>query len=472
MGKWIVRAMALAIAGILLLGLIMPAFAEEISAEETAPSTEGFTPIYTAEDLQAMAQNPSGNYVLKNDIDMTGVDWKPVDFTGIFDGEGHALLNLELKQLGDKTAPSYDGNRKEYEASYAGLFGTLVNAQVRNLKLVGIKGIVEADVPVFVGGIAGYCYDSTITQCQVIGRMELRAYNQIFGLGGIVGYGRGVIDSCKVDAIMICVDTDAQTKDEQFLGGIYSTGFIDVTNCNVKIRGFVSEHGYAHNGGITGMFMQHPLGTGKLGTMTHNYVSGYIKFFEDNRDRRAYCAPFAGEMLVSSYVMHHNMQKFTRDEVRKYDQELRPCMCENPDIREYTTYSRCAKQKYGRTNWECWTCGFQEDYAYTLITHKVTNWEVVEAATEQKEGLSRGNCDDCGLEQTRVDPVVVPEETEPETVPVVAATEPVPAVSEEEQAAVRSKIGFLLIVLGIAVVLLTAIMGYLIYELIKTSKQK
>ena len=89
----------------LLCAVTIPALAEETAIE-----------IHTVEDLFAMAQNPAGSYVLMKDLDMAGVPWKSLDFTGKFDGNGHALLNLFLSQPGEETPDSCDGNRKLYES--------------------------------------------------------------------------------------------------------------------------------------------------------------------------------------------------------------------------------------------------------------------------------------------------------------------------------------------------------------------
>jgi hypothetical protein len=60
--------------------------------------------ISTAEDLQAfpavMKENPTGHYVLTNDIDMNGVAYSndaTVPFAGTFDGQGYSIFNMYTK---------------------------------------------------------------------------------------------------------------------------------------------------------------------------------------------------------------------------------------------------------------------------------------------------------------------------------------------------------------------------------------
>ena len=459
------RVFSLVLLFVLLMSLALPGLAAE--------DGDDIIYIHTAQDLQAMRDNPSGHYVLAEDLDMTGIPWEPVDFSGVFDGADHGILNLELSQPGDSWAEVLDGNRKAYQSRFAGLFGKLENAEVRNLWLMNVRSVLSCDDPIFIGGVAGYSYESKITNCTITGVLELRAHNQIFGVGGVVGYGSGEVSSCDIQVTLICVDTDRETKDEQFLGGIYSNGFMDVLHNHVQIHGCVSEHGYAHNGGIVGLYMQKPLGQGKIGQMSYNTVDGEIVFFENNRDRRAYCDAYAGEKLADRYIQLDNRRNFERIELKQYDQEIRPCMCETPDIREWYVASSCKKHRYGHSCAECFSCGYDDLDNYTFITHTVSNWELVEPATEQAEGRSEGICDECGATQTRVEPMLVP--AEPETQPPVVQTQPVEApVTAEQKAdvqAIQGKIGTLLLVLGITLVILIAVVSYLIVDLIKSRRK-
>ena len=59
---------------VLLVTLAVPARGTEPEPAEIA----------TVEDLLAMAENPSGSYILTADLDMTGIPWKSLDFSGAF----------------------------------------------------------------------------------------------------------------------------------------------------------------------------------------------------------------------------------------------------------------------------------------------------------------------------------------------------------------------------------------------------
>ena len=410
----------------ILLALILGLMALPVSANEEPVQ------IHTVEDLLAMAENPGDNYILMDDLDMTDVTWTCPDFSGTFDGNGHAILNLYLSQPGKETALSYDGNKKTYDTYYVGLFGTLRDATVKNLKLINVWGLVDIDKPCFLAGIAGYAENSTISGCTVTGCLELRAFDRQFGVAGVVGYGYGTVENCTVDVTLINTDTDEKTKDEQFMGGIYGTGFMNVLNCQVIIDGYISDHGYVHSGGLVGMHMQYPWGTEVDGTVDGNHVVGKITFFEHNNDRRAYCAAWVGEALTSRSFYGTNTKEFQRDERRTYNIELRPEMCEQPMYSETVTEPSC--NTYGYTTYRCNSCGYTYTDYYTKFVHTVTTWTVKEEPTTEKEGLSVANCDLCGLEFQRTEEKLepVPTTLPPETQAPTTAPEAEPQVQETD----------------------------------------
>ena len=420
--RMLAGALAVLLAGL----LAFPAYAtEETGTQPPVAPVEIFTP----EDLVAIGEDPAGSYILMNDLDMAGVAWKSLDFTGTFDGNGYAILNLELSQPGEERPYSYDGNKKKYETSYVGLFGTLRDAEVKNLKLLGVHGLVQSDEPCYLGGIAGYMEKSVISGCTVSGSLELRAHDRMFGVGGLVGYGAGQIRNCDVDVTLICVDTDETTRDEQFLGGILANGFADIENCRVQIAGFVSEFGYCHNGGLVGMLYHYPLGDWTC-SVTGNRVSGKITFFERNTNRRAYCAALVGEPLTKKWKKSDNTEDFIRDERKTYDVELRPEMCENPVYTETVIPADC--DSYGYTDRTCESCGYTYRNTYKLPEHIPGEYIQVKAPTVEEEGLEVATCP-CGLEYQRTVEKLPPPPTEVPTEPKPTAPAPADPVAEEEE---------------------------------------
>ena len=72
---------------------------------DTQPADAGTasTEIRTVQELVEAAKNPEGNYKLMADLDMSGVEWTPWDFSGTFEGNGHSILNRTFFGLPDLT---------------------------------------------------------------------------------------------------------------------------------------------------------------------------------------------------------------------------------------------------------------------------------------------------------------------------------------------------------------------------------
>lgn len=429
--RW--QRLAIVLAGMLGIFCIMtsPVRASETSGESEAQlliaTRQEMTVIEDAEGLLAMAEDPNGCYVLAADIQMEGVEWKPFAFHGTLDGAGFSLLNLTIGETGEAVRETFDGNMKVYDTYFAGLFDELSEGSISNLKLVNLRIDVETDLPCFVGGFAGYMENATIENCSVQGMLQLRAHDRMFGVGGIIGYGCGEINDCSTDVTLVCIDTDATTKDEQFMGGVCAAGYPDMHRNQIAICGFDSDHGYVHDGGLVGMYMFYPKGKKYRGSITDNYVSGKITFYEDNKNRRAYCNGFIGEIMNWDFENGRNKDDFVRDEVYTYDIDLMPHACENPALREEMIAPGC---EFGYVKYVCETCGYEETDHYTLKAHDY-EWTVVKEATTEEEGLQHGVCRDCGAETEEILPVLPPEPEEPSS-ERVETVENSPAPTEAE----------------------------------------
>lgn len=136
--------------GILILGLHINANAQETSVPD------GYTGIYNIADLSGIRNNPSGKYILMNDIDMTedtkkggdwdsGMGWTPIEeFSGVLDGNGHKIIGMNI----------YTNTDSNTERLFAvGLFAELNNGIVENLGLKDVRINVKAK---YVGSIVGY----------------------------------------------------------------------------------------------------------------------------------------------------------------------------------------------------------------------------------------------------------------------------------------------------------------------------
>ncbi len=424
----------LACAVLLLLIFSVPASA--------ADDTDGdYIEISTAEELMNM--NADGSYRLITDINLDGYDWKPMIFNGKLDGNGCAILNATIKDTGNFVRKTYDGNMIEYDTSFTGFFEILEDgAEVKNLTFLNLRVDVDTDKPCFAGGIAGYMEAASIKNCSLQGIISLKAHEKMFGVGGIIGYGCGSIENTKADVTLVNIDTDATTKDEQFMGGACAAGYPDVKDCDITIMGYDSDHGYVHDGGLIGMYIFYPRGLEYHGTIARNHVTGKIRFFEDNTNRRAYCKGFIGEILIWEFDNIDNYtEEFERDEIFTYDKDILPHECDAPDMEEIITEPSC---EFGYTTYKCKNCGYTETDHYTMKKHSF-EWTVVKEPTESEEGYQTGVCSICGVKgESAIPRIEVPEGVtllEPEEEPLPVVVEEVTPAADEEPAEEKKKGG-------------------------------
>lgn len=331
---------------------------------------QGPIPISRPEDLLLMKQQPGASFVLTQHIDMKGVDYTPFAFAGSLNGAGFAIYNLHIDAPGPERETTKDGNRVPYDTVFAGLFSTLKGARVENLRLVGLEIRVDTPENCFVGGLAGFMQGTTVERVSVQGRLWLSTSGKMGGVGGILGFGDGLIKHSDTRVELGFIDTDRRYPIEQFLGGIVACGYADVDACDTFLRGFASVHGFVHTGGLYGMYHVHDDAVRKQhpGFVTNSTVDGHIRFFENSKRRRAYCRRFVGEPLHRTLVVENNVfTHFLRDEVTSFRKILVPENDENPVYEQAVIPP--TDTDFGYTLHTCAACGyqFQTDFVAPIL---------------------------------------------------------------------------------------------------------
>lgn len=373
------------ILSVLLCGVLLGMFCLPAAAAEPKG-------IATPEDLRAIGENPRGTYRLEADIDLGGMDWVPIPFSGVLDGNGHTLYNLCIRETGAERATSVDGNRKPYDTTYAGLFSVVEGAQIRDLTILGADVEIETDEHCFAAILAGYMKDTTLENCSVEGRVHLYTTNKMVGVGGLVGFGRGEITGCNADVELVFADRSTGIRCEQFLGGMIACGNAALLHNTVNIRGYDSCYGFVHNGGLVGMHYCYD--EAPPTPIVGNTVTGKISFFEKNPQRRAYCDAFGGELLSQPTHFADNQSEFVREEQRDAIGELGPELCENPTYTQETVSPDCTH--WGYTNHVCQTCGYTYRTDYAPPAHIPGEWETLKEPTYEASGQARRSCTVCG----------------------------------------------------------------------------
>ena len=331
---WIQKA-ALLLAALVLAAVPGAAPAESDGAQngqadsQQAAETRAADPVHigSAEELRLLAEQPEGSFVLDGDLDLSGVSWHPIRFAGTLDGGGHVIRGLTVTEFAPETGTTMDGNGKKYPTQLAGFFSVLDHAVLRNIRFEDARVNVRSDEHAFAAVVAAISSHAVLENVSLQGSACLYCGGKMGGVGGLLGFGTGTLRDCTAEVTLIYADTNKTKKCEQFMGGAIANGFVDCYNVSVEIDGYASVYGYAHCGGVIGMFRQNEKRT-KENSVTHIFdcrAGGQITFFEKNSDRRAYCKGIIGERLNKYVKMENNDESaFVRNEIRKYDEILLP----------------------------------------------------------------------------------------------------------------------------------------------------
>lgn len=240
-------------------------FIEPVTHQKTVPA--GYTGIYTAEDLNNVRNNLTGNYILMNDIDLSlYANWNPIGtsnspFKGIFDGNGYVIKNMSVTVT---NATNYVG----------GLFGQIYESIVKNIGMIesNIKAqFTGSGINVCIGGIVGFSSYSSILNCYNTGNINAistassHSFSPFARVGGILGGSsfEGSITSCYNTGYI----SASSTADVVSVGGIVGDSNFSITNCyNIGYASATSSH-TANTGGIAGSC---------LASITNCYNTGHI----------------------------------------------------------------------------------------------------------------------------------------------------------------------------------------------------
>lgn len=169
--------------------------------------------IATPEDFFNMKNNRIGNYVLKNDIDFTGVTFAApfnasIIFTGTFDGQGYSLKNITFSTLVTQT----------------GVFGYVSSGKIENVVIENVSIGTAASplaIPTLsrVGIIAGYVSSSIGSIDNVTVKNSTINYSTTFAsttslvyVGGAVGELRGSMTNVTLENVSVTLEAKSYAK--------------------------------------------------------------------------------------------------------------------------------------------------------------------------------------------------------------------------------------------------------------------
>lgn len=193
--------------------------------------------ISNAQQLNAVRYNLKSNFVLTNDIDLSGYNWVPISkFSGSLDGKGHTIKNLKIDYV-------IENKENKLPESYGvGLFdGIKDSSKIKNINLKAIDINIKNNVKnrsfgFAVGGITSTCENSLIDNCTVSGKIKINDENTYakYAVAGVCGIAdKSSINNCinKVD-INVSISREGHADiiaDSNSVGGISS----DVYNSSI-----------------------------------------------------------------------------------------------------------------------------------------------------------------------------------------------------------------------------------------------
>lgn len=215
--------------------------------------------VRNASDLDCIRYDLSGNYTLRNDIDLTHAilslepwydstnGWNPIGtvdsaFTGSLDGNNNVISNL------------YSRRNAPYPNSFNSLFVKATDAVFKDFNLIN----VDLNVPGGTGtALVHYAGDSNFTNIHATGNVK--------GRGGLVGVGGAYYEDCSfegnVDGVCGTGGLIGRASDWGYGGstGVVSKIFNCYTNINLNAASL--------SGGLTG----------EGGLIDSSYTTGIIK---------------------------------------------------------------------------------------------------------------------------------------------------------------------------------------------------
>ena len=279
-----------------------------------------YTVISTYEGLLSIASNPSGKYVLANDIDCRGELWTAVDtFSGVLDGAGHKIYNFNISDTSATVGFVRQNTGIIQNVSFGELFVNIVRAESSGDKAYGVisginygtitnchilNGTIDTHIEskqdgvtlhIGIGGISGknqgtIMNSSNSADINVYGSADNRntntygdSYSTYYHIGGVTGYNEesGTVICCMNNS-SISMNSYAKspswyecaTRTRSCVGGIVGTnnGSINESTSYTHIGHTGTHHKnyaytYMYNGGAVGV---------NMGTIANSYATGSI----------------------------------------------------------------------------------------------------------------------------------------------------------------------------------------------------
>jgi len=212
--------------------------------ELTAGVNDEYT-IQSPADLQKL-QGSDGTYYLKNDIDMSGVEWTPIsDFSGMLIGNGYAIKNLTINSsssnVGFFAILSGRVQNLKFENAQITVTGSQENVGILCGTLKGdatgitVSGKVIAKGASNVGGIIGYVLknDNNLIMSNLVNKADVSGADRV---GGILGRLNNTFGSSSASTQLSTFKNSGTITGRNNVGGVfgecYARNILTITDCS------------------------------------------------------------------------------------------------------------------------------------------------------------------------------------------------------------------------------------------------
>lgn len=198
--------------------------------------------VSTAAQLNAVRNYPEAYFIQTTDINMSSIsNWEPIGkdsdhcFWGGYDGKGHTISNLRIKNDGSE--------------SYIGLFG-YAGPEIKNLNLENANIVIDlglCDGSIDVGTLAG---NAPVVNCSTSGTITVTG-SDMYGcdLGGIAGKAQGIENSHSD----VTITVNCNGSEDMNIGGLAGE-CIHGSAVNSYFKGVITTSGSCvYVGGIVGI---------------------------------------------------------------------------------------------------------------------------------------------------------------------------------------------------------------------------
>ena len=275
-----------------------------VTTSATGDSAVTGLAVSSRSELEAMADDLTGTYILIADIDLSASEWTPIGsyaastpFTGTFDGGGHSISNMSITaEENNKGFFAYtDGAALQYSdfsdvfftASYGNRGAAVGNAQNSTLKYLTSSGTVNGISG--LGGIAGSCSSCTVSNCSssvtvnatstsggLVGAASSSTISSCSSTGDVIGtiqHIGGLIGYAAYTTVEFCHATGSVT------GGVNTGGLVGYLRYDGSSASYCYATGDVSGTGVDGNGWSNAgglVGFAELGDVFYSYATGNV----------------------------------------------------------------------------------------------------------------------------------------------------------------------------------------------------